>query len=44
MTEEQLGELYGLSLDDLRIYANLVRDGVYKTWEELQKAFDDAKK
>jgi len=22
----------------------LVKDGVYKTWEELQKAFEDAKK
>lgn len=43
MTDEQLEQLYGLSLDDLRIYADLVRDGVYKTWEELQKAFEDAK-
>ena len=44
MTDDQLEQLYGLSLDDLRIYADLVRDGVYETWEELQKAFEDAKK
>lgn len=44
LSSDQIGELYGLSLDDLRIYADLARDGVYKTWEELQKAFEDTKK
>lgn len=44
LSQEQLESLYGLSLDDLRIYADLVKDGVYKTWEELQKAFEDTKK
>lgn len=44
LSQEQLESLYGLSLDDLRIYADLVKDGVYNTWEELQKAFEDTKK
>lgn len=44
LSQEQLESLYGLSLDDLRIYADLVKDGVYETWEELQKAFEDTKK
>lgn len=44
MSEEDIEALYGLSLDDLRSYASLVRTGIYKTWEELQEAFENAKK
>ena len=36
--------ILGLNLEDLRAYADLVKDGVYKTWEDLQKAFNEKKR
>ena len=35
LSQDQIGELYGLSLEDLRIYSDLVKDGVYDTWDDL---------
>ena len=44
LSQDQIGELYGLSLEDLRIYSDLVKDGVYDTWDDLQTAFNKTKK